>query len=307
MSQNPSLTDDALAFPTLDDSELAIFAGLGTRRPVTVGEYLYREGDATYDFYVILSGAVEVVVHSDGEEQIVARHGPGRFLGELNLLTGQRVYLSARVVESGEVIVVPRATLRHLIATAPTLSDTILAAFLARRSALLSGASAAIRVVGSRFSPESLRVREFLARNGIPHEWLDPDRDAAVEGLLREISVTPGELPVVIASGSVLHHPTPGGLAEYLGLTLNSLPERCFDLVVVGAGPAGLAAAVYGASEGLRTLVVEMAAVGGQAGTSSRIENYLGFPTGISGGDLTQRAVVQAEKFGAHLTSPCAA
>ena len=128
-----------------------------------------------------------------------------------------------------------------------------------------------------------------------------------MNALLREFAVTPGELPVVIASGSVLRRPTPGGLAEYLGLTIDSLPERCFDLVVVGAGPAGLAAAVYGASEGLRTLVVEMAAVGGQAGASSRIENYLGFPTGISGGDLTQRAVVQAEKFGAHLTSPCAA
>jgi len=301
------MADDAVAFPTLDDSELAVLEALGSRRSVAVGEYLYREGDTTYDFYVILSGAAEIVVRSDGEERIITRHGPGQFLGELNLLSGQRVYLSARVVEPGEVIVVPRAALHHLIATAPTLGDTILVAFLARRSALLSGASAAIRVVGSRFSPESLRVREFLARNGIPHEWLDPDRDAAVERLLREFAVTPGELPVVIVSGSVLRRPTPGGLAEYLGLTITSLPERCFDLVVVGAGPAGLAAAVYGASEGLQTLVVEMAAVGGQAGTSSRIENYLGFPTGISGGDLTQRAVVQAEKFGAHLTSPCTA
>ncbi len=301
------MAEDAVAFPTLDDSELAVLQALGTRRSVAVGEYLYREGDATYDFYVILSGAAQIVVRFDGEERIITRHGPGQFLGELNLLSGQRVYLSARVVEPGEVIVVPRAGLHHLIATAPRLGDTILAAFLARRSALLSGASAAIRVVGSRFSPESLRVREFLARNGIPHEWLDPDRDAAVEGLLREFALTPAELPVVIASGSVLRHPTPGGLAEYLGLTITSLPERCFDLVVVGAGPAGLAAAVYGTSEGLRTLVLEMAAVGGQAGTSSRIENYLGFPTGISGGDLTQRAVVQAEKFGAQLTSPCAA
>ena len=301
------MAEDAVAFPTLDDSELAVLQALGSRRSVAVGEYLYREGDTTYDFYVILSGAAEIVVRSDGEERIITRHGPGQFLGELNLLSGQRVYLSARVVEPGEVIVVPRAALHHLIATAPTLGDTILVAFLARRSALLSGASAAIRVVGSRFSPESLRVREFLARNGIPHEWLDPDRDAAVERLLREFAVTPGELPVVIVSGSVLRRPTPGGLAEYLGLTITSLPERCFDLVVVGAGPAGLAAAVYGASEGLQTLVVEMAAVGGQAGTSSRIENYLGFPTGISGGDLTQRAVVQAEKFGAHLTSPCTA
>ncbi len=299
--------DDAVAFPTLADSELAVLAALGTRRPVAAGEYLYREGDPTYDFYVILSGAVEVVVHADGEERIINRRGAGRFLGELNLLTGERVYLSARIVEPGEVLVVPRAALQHVIATHPGLGDTILSAFLARRSVLLSGAAATIRVVGSRFSPEMLRVREFLARNRIPHEWLDPDRDTTVERLLREFAVTPGELPVVIASGSVLRHPTPGVLAQYLGLTIDSLPERCFDLVVVGAGPAGLAAAVYGASEGLRTLVVEMVAVGGQAAGSSRIENYLGFPTGISGGDLTQRAVVQAEKFGAHLTSPCTA
>ncbi len=247
------------------------------------------------------------MLRSDGEERVITRHGPGRFLGELSLLTGQRAYLSARVVEPGEVIVVPAAAVRQLIASKPTLGDTILAAFLARRRRLLSGAAPAIRVVGSRFSPESLRVREFLARNRIPHEWLDADRDAAVEGVLREVGVAPAELPVVIASGSVLRNPTPGALASYLGLTIESIPERCFDLVVVGAGPAGLAAAVYGASEGLRTLVVEMVAVGGQAGASSRIENYFGFPTGISGGALTQKAVVQAEKFGARLTSPCAA
>ncbi len=308
MNYHPYLAaNDPAVSPTLADSELAVLEALGSRRSVTAGEYLYREGDITYDFYVIRSGAVEIVLRSDGEEQIIVRHGPGRFLGELNLLTGQRVYLSARVAQPGEVLVVPKAALQQVIAMHPGLSDTILAAFLARRSVLLSGASAAIRVVGSRFSPESLQIREFLARNQIPHEWLDPDRDAIVERLLREFAVTSWELPVVIASGSVLRHPTPGVLAQYLGLTIDRLPERCFDLVVVGAGPAGLAAAVYGASEGLRTLVVEMVAVGGQAGGSSRIENYLGFPTGISGGDLTQRAVVQAEKFGAHLTSPCAA
>jgi thioredoxin reductase (NADPH) len=299
--------NDAVVFPTLADSELAVFAALGTRRAMTVGEYLYREGDIAYDFYVILSGTVEIIIPSDGEEQVIVRHGAGGFLGELNLLTGQRVYLSARVTQPGEVLVVPRTALQHVIATNPGLSDTILAAFLARRTVLLSGASAAIRVVGSRFSPEMLRIREFLSRNQIPHEWLDPDSDPIVERLLREFTVTPDELPVVIVSGSVLRRPTPGALAQYLGLTIDSLPERCFDLVVVGAGPAGLAAAVYGASEGLRTLVLEMVAVGGQAAASSRIENYLGFPTGISGGDLTQRAVVQAEKFGAHLTSPCAA
>src|SRR5207245_6667555 len=141
VTYRPSLADDAVAFPTLDNSELAVLEALGTRRSVAVGEYLYREGDATYDFYVILSGAAEIAVRSDGEERIVARHGPGRFLGELNLLTGQRVYLSARVVEPGEVIMVPRAALQHVIATNPGLGDTILAAFLARRSGLLSGAS----------------------------------------------------------------------------------------------------------------------------------------------------------------------
>src|SRR6266568_1291081 len=213
------MADDAVAFPTLDDSELAVLEALGTRRSVVVGEYLYREGDATYDFYVILSGAAEIVVRFDGEERIITRQGPGRFLGELNLLTGQRVYLSAHVVEPGEVLVVPRAALQHVIATNPGLSDTILAAFLARRRGLLNRASASLRVVGSRFSPELLRIREFLARNRIPHEWLDPERDATVERLLREFAVTPGELPVVIASGSVLRHLTPGVLAQYLGLT----------------------------------------------------------------------------------------
>ena len=171
----------------------------------------------------------------------------------------------------------------------------------------MTGAASSIRVIGSRFSPDTGRIREFLARSRIPHEWLDPDRDLTVERLLREFRITPSELPVVVATGSVLRHPTPGHLAEYLGLTVDSLPDRCFDLIVVGGGPAGLAAAVYGASEGLRTLGLEMVAMGGQAGASSRIENYLGFPTGISGGDLTHRAMVQAEKFGAHLTSPRAA
>jgi thioredoxin reductase (NADPH) len=298
---------DTDAFPQLSDAELATLGRLGVRRAVAAGEYLYREGDASYDFYVVLSGAVEIFVKSEGQERIIARHEAGRFLGELNLLTGQRVYVSARVAEPSEVIAVSRDALRRLIATDASLSDKILAAFLARRAILMSGAASAIRVIGSRFSPDSGRVREFLARNRIPHEWLDPDADSDVERLLREFDIAPRDLPVVIATGTVLRRPTPGVLADYLGLTVGKLPDRCFDLVVVGAGPAGLAAAVYGASEGLRTIVVEMVAVGGQAGSSSRIENYLGFPTGISGADLTQRATVQAQKFGASLTSPCAA
>ena len=296
-----------VAAPTLDPSQLSTLKALGSRRSVRVGEYLYREGDATYDFYVVLSGAVDIVIHSDGGERILVRHGAGRFLGELNMLTGLRVFVSARVAEAGDVLVVPVADLRRVLATQPGLGDTILAAFMARRTALLTGAAAAIRVVGSRYSRESLGVREFLARIRIPHEWLDPDHDKGVDRLLREVGVAPSELPVVIVSGEVLRRPTPGALAEYLGLTVGNMPERCFDLVIVGGGPAGLAAAVYGASEGLRTLGVDMVAPGGQAGSSSRIENYLGFPTGISGSDLTQRALVQAEKFGAHLTAPCAA
>ncbi len=303
-----AVADDTDAFPILDASDMATLASLGTRRRVAAGEYLYREGDATYDFFVVVSGAVEILVGTDGQDQTIVRHGPGSFLGELNLLTGLRVFVSAHVVESGEVIVVPRDALRRLIATSPKLSDTILTAFLARRTILRSGAAAStIRVIGSRFSPETSQLREFLARSRIPHEWLDPDQDDAVEGLLRAVGVAPADVPVVIAPGAVLRRPAPGALADYLGLTLGTLPERCFDLVVVGGGPGGLAASVYGASEGLRTLGVEMVAVGGQAGASSRIENYLGFPTGISGGDLMQRAMIQAEKFGAYLSSPCAA
>jgi thioredoxin reductase (NADPH) len=210
-------------------------------------------------------------------------------------------------VEPGEVIVVPRDSLRRLIATDPGLGDTILVALMARRAVLLSGASASTRIIGSRFCPECLQLREFVTRSGIPYEWLDPDSDPAVEALLEQFGIDPDELPVVITSGSVLRRPTPGSLAEYLGLTVQALPDRCFDLVVVGGGPAGLAASVYGASEGLRTLGVEKFAVGGQAGSSSRIENYLGFPTGISGGELTRKAMIQAEKFGASLTAPCEA
>jgi thioredoxin reductase (NADPH) len=301
------MADEDESFPTLDAADLDLIAELGTRREVRQGEYLFREGDVTYDFFVLVGAEVEIVVKADGGERIIARHGPGRFLGELNMLTGLRVFVSAKVVRSGAVVVVERARLRQLMATNPRLGDTILAAFVARRSLLMTGAAPAIRVIGSQYSPESLRVREFLARTRVPHEWLDPDHDPQVDQLLREFGVSPTELPVVIATGSVLRRPTPGELASYLGLTIESLPERCFDLVVVGGGPAGLAAAVYGASEGLRTLGVEMTAPGGQAGASSRIENYLGFPMGISGTDLTQRAVIQAEKFGANLTVPCTA
>lgn len=294
--------------PTLDPSEIAVFEAMGTRRFVEPGDFLYREGDSAYDFYVLLSAVVDILVGVGGtDERFIIRHGSGRFMGELNLLSGLRVFVSARVVEGGEVLVVPVSALRRVIATQPALSDKILATFMARRAALMTDAAVATRVVGSRFSPEAQQLREFLARTGVPYQWLDPDADAEVEDILRQFQLEPAELPVVISSGVVLRRPTPGSLAEYLGLTLGRVPERCFDVVIVGGGPAGLAAAVYGASEGLRTLGVEMVAPGGQAGTTSRIENYFGFPTGISGGDLTRRGVVQAEKFGAALSAPCTA
>lgn len=302
------MVDEAAATATLDDEEIAALDALGTRRSVEAGEYFYQEGDASYDFFVIISGEAEILYRKDdGEEQVVTLHGAGRFLGELNMLTGMRAYVSARATRDSEALVVPVSTLRHVLATRAGLGDKILTAFMARRSVLLSGSYSSIRLVGSTFSHETLRLREFLARSRIPYEWLDPDADPAVEGLLHEVGLSPSELPVVLMSGEVLRNPTPGALSSYLGLTIESIPERCFDLVVVGGGPAGLAAAVYGASEGLRTLGVEMAMVGGQAGSTSRIENYLGFPTGISGGDLAQRAFVQAEKFGAQLSVPCIA
>ena len=303
----PPAVIDPSAFAILEASELAALEALGTRRRTEAGEYLYHEGDTAYDFYVVLSGVVDIVIGAGGEERVIASHGAGRFLGELNLLSGLRVFVSARVAEAGEVLAVPAGELRRVVATQPGLSDKILAAFMARRAALMTSAAAATRVVGSRFSPESVQIREFLARARLPHEWIDADADPQVETLLREFGITPAELPVVIASGSVLRRPSPGALSSHLGLTLGNRPGRHFDLVIVGGGPAGLAAAVYGASEGLRTLGVDMVAPGGQAGTSSRIENYFGFPTGISGGDLIQRGLVQAEKFGAQLSAPCTA
>ena len=285
------MIEDPDATPNLDDSEIAVLDALGTRRLVEEGEYFYREGDASYDFFVIISGEAEIIYEKEEGDEVVIVHGDGRFLGELNMLTGMRAYLSARATRRTEALVVPVASLRHVLATNASLGDKILKAFMARRSALVSGSYSSIRLVGSQFSHEAQRLREFLARTRIPYEWVDTDGDHSVEGLLSEIGVDETELPVVVMSGEVLREPTPGALASYLGLTIESIPNRCFDLVVIGGGPAGLAAAVYGASEGLRTLGIEMTMVGGQAGSTSRIENYLGFPTGISGGDLAQPRV----------------
>src|SRR2546429_3526371 len=302
-----AISADDAAFPTLDDVDLATLRRFGRVESVEQGRVLQRAGDGPRDFHAVVSGSIDVVVRIAGREQVLRRHQRGGFLGELSLLTGQRTYVEARMAEAGELIVVPQEAFRRMIATETELSDTLLRAFVSRRTAMNAMPTSPLRIVGSTFSPESLRLREFAARNRIFHQWIDVETAPEWPALMRLHHIDPSQLPVVLAGDEVLPQATPGALSEMLGLTIQSIPERQFDLVVVGAGPAGLAASVYGASEGLSTLVVEAVAVGGQAGTSSRIENYLGFPTGISGGDLTQRAVVQAEKFGAHLTSPCAA
>jgi thioredoxin reductase (NADPH) len=234
-------------------------------------------------------------------------HGAGRFLGELNLLTGQAVFLTAVVGEPGEVLAVPAARLRELVAHDPAVGDLILRACLIRRTIMI-GLGTGFRLIGSRFSPDTRRLREFAARNRLPHRWIDLERDKGAETLLRRLGVGPEDTPVVILHGhQVLRNPSNADLARALGLPVPSAGEDACDLIIVGAGPAGLAASVYGASEGLRTIVLEAVATGGQAGTSSRIENYLGFPSGISGSELADRAVIQAEKFGAHINVPAEA
>jgi thioredoxin reductase (NADPH) len=294
---------DPVAFPELDDEQLAIVVALGQRRRVEVGDILFSPADDHYDWVVMLSGSV-AILGTNGE--VIVRHGARRFLGEVSLVTRQRPYLTGRVAEAGEVVVVPADVFRSRVLTDVRLSDTVLKAFLARRLLLLSAAADTLKIIGSEFTPASMALREYAARNRLPHHWIDAEAEDDVAALLEGLNVTADDLPIVITQRGVLRRATPGDLAFELGLTADSLPDRCYDLIVVGAGPAGLAASVYGASEGLRTLTVDSISIGGQAATSSRIENYLGFPTGISGQDLAARASIQAQKFGAVITSPCA-
>ena len=296
----------AQATVTLDDAQLAELAAFGSERDVEVGEWLFRAGDDTYDFMVILEGEVEILRPDCDDEVVVATHGAGRFLGELNLLTGQRLYLSARVKEPGRVLVVEQPEFRRLMSSKPDLADIIFRAFVARRENLRTGAGAlAVRIIGSRFSREAMALRAFAARSHLPHTWIDIEEDPDIGVLLASIGVRPVDTPVVMTPSTVLKRPTPGEFAEHLNLTFHSPPGYMFDLVVVGTGPAGLAAAVYGASEGLDTISLDATSTGGQAGASSRIENYVGFPNGISGEDLVSRAAIQAQRLGARLNAPC--
>jgi thioredoxin reductase (NADPH) len=280
---------------------------LGRVRKVDAGEVLFAAGDAGSDFFVIESGAVAIVQGLGQENRVIAVHGQHRFLGELGLLTGQRLYLSGVVRDAGQVIQVPVERLREIVAEDKTLSDLILGAFIARRAFLID-VGTGIKLIGSRFSPDSRRLREFLARNRMPHQWIDLERDQEADALLSGLAVEPGETPVVIASGGeILRNPSNAELGKAMGLGSRGSPPSLCDVVVVGAGPGGLAASLYAASEGLDVQAVEAIASGGQAGTSARIENYLGFPAGISGSELAQRAGVQAAKFGSRLAVPAAA
>jgi thioredoxin reductase (NADPH) len=297
---------DAGAFPVLRASELSEIAAFGTERPVAAGQLLFQAGEASYDLFVVLEGEVEVVRFDGMDAVVIATYGPGGFAGELNLLTGQRRTLSCRVTRPGRVLVIPEAEFRRLMSGRPALADTIFSALLARREVLRSGAGAqAIRIVGSRYSPEAMSLRAFAEHSHLAHAWVDVEDAEDLDVLLASMALTPRDIPAVITATEILRRPSVATFAEHIGLTFRPTPGYIFDLVVVGSGPAGLAASVYGASEGLRTVSLDAVAIGGQAGMSSRIENYAGFPNGISGEDLTGRAAVQAMRLGARLNAPC--
>jgi len=297
---------DAVASPKLSASELADMASFGSERPIAVGELLFEAGEATYDLFVILEGEVEILRADGAEEVIVFGFGPANFVGELTLLTGQRRFLNCRVTKAGRVLVISQEEFRRLMRVRPALAEKMFSAFVARREILRSGQGAeAIRIIGSRYSPEAMSLRAFAEHSRLAHTWIDVEDAEDIDALLTSMDLRPQDTPVVITPNGVLRHPTTAAFAEALGLTFQPVPGFLFDLVVVGSGPAGLAAAVYGASEGLSTVCLDAVTVGGQAGSSSRIENYAGFPNGISGGDLTSRAAAQALRLGARLNAPC--
>ena len=306
--------DDDPALPTFNPAQLAAIAAFGDEREVSAGEVLYSADESPEltcgrpSFFVVLDGEVEVVRPDAGGEVLVAVQGPGRFLGEMNVLTGQRPYFTARMRHPGRVLELPPAEFQRLMSSTTDLANIIFTALTARREQLRAGEAArGLSIVGSRYSSEAMALRGFVTRSQVPHTWFDVDDVADPAALLAGLGLEADDLPAVKTSTTVLRRTTPGELGQHLGLTFRSPPGYLFDLVVVGSGPAGLAAAVSGASEGLQTVSIDGVAVGGQAGTSSRIENYVGFPNGISGGELASLAAVQAMRLGARLNAPCRA
>jgi len=288
-------------FPTLTPAQVARIAARGRTRPMRLGETLFEPGADALPFFVVTAGKIEIARPSRAGDVLVTTHGPGEFTGELSMLSGRRPLVRARATEAGEVIELERERLLTLIQTDSELGDIIMRAFIFRRLSLIDNAVSNVALVGSRHSPGTLRVKEFLTRNGHPYSYIDLDSDAGVQELLDSVRVAVTDVPVVICGENVLRNPTNAEIADCLGFNVAIDRTQLRDVVVVGAGPAGLAAAVYAASEGLDALVIESNAPGGQAGTSSKIENYLGFPTGISGQNLAARAYDQAQKFGAQV------
>jgi thioredoxin reductase (NADPH) len=292
---------------TLTAEEVASIARRGRREETIVDQVLYAAGDRDFDFIVVEAGEVDVIRPPlPGEpEELITTWGSKQFLGELNLITGQTAIMTARVRTPGVVYRVGAPQFRELIAADAELSDLLLRAFVARREELRQGAgSHSLEILGSQLSADSHELRTWASRQQLPYRWLDFD-DPAGLALANAAGVGAVDLPVAITATAILRNATSAIVSDHLGLTLRAERGREFDLVVVGGGPAGLAAAVYGASEGLSTILLDSVAVGGQAAASSRIENYLGFPSGISGIDLTSRALIQANKFGAQISSPC--
>ena len=291
------------AFPRLTQEQIERIASHGRVRRVRAGEILFEAGQEIVPFFVVAAGQMEMIRPGGAQQEtIVARHGPGQFTGEINTLSGRRALLRARVTQPGEVIELDRETLLSLVQTDSELSEILIRAFILRRVGLIEQQIGDVVLVGSSHSAGTLRIKEFLTRNGSPYAYVDLDRDADTQFLLDRFRFDAGDVPVVICRGEkVLKNPTNQDIAECLGFNAAIDPVHVRDLIIVGAGPAGLAAAVYAASEGLDVLVLESDSPGGQAASSSKIENYLGFPTGISGRELAGRAYTQAQKFGAQV------
>src|ERR1700688_3161994 len=289
-------------FPKLDAGQIARLAALGRQQDAQALEIILERGDSRRGIFVVLSGSIEVIRVSAGGETVLHVLGRGEFTGDVNLLSGRGTLIRVRAVEASALLEVDRANLRHIMQTDAALGGIFLNAFLLRRVFLISNSIGDAVLIGSNHSSDTLRLREFLARNGQPHTYLDVDVDPEVQTVLDQFGFPLADIPVLICRGTVaLRNPSNSEAAECLGLNAGIDQGDVSDVVVVGAGPSGLAAAVYGASEGLKVLVLEKNAPGGQAGSSSRIKNYLGFPMGISGEELSNRAFVQAEKFGAHI------
>jgi len=299
-------TERDIAFPVLTPRQLEQLTARGHRRAVRAGEILFSQGDRGIAFFVVLEGAIEIVVQTTEGERQVTVHRVGQFTGDVDVLTGRSVVVTGRVLEDGRVLELDPEELRHAVDQIPNLGETLVKAFIMRREMLLGSGMVGVTIIGSRFSPESHRLRDFATRNLIPFKWLDLESDSHAEAILRELKIPASATPIVLGrEGQFYSKPTLEGFARCAGLTVSLNEEHVYDVIVVGAGPAGLAASVYAASEGLDVLATEALAAGGQAGTSSRIENYLGFPAGISGAELTRNALVQAQRFGARVTVPC--